>query len=166
MISEIQFKQTEILSKSEEDENKRLFIEAILSLLTIGVMSLNQKFDIILDDCGHRLIDQILCFSENFKNLKKSDSAKKEIDWIVELISQIRTVRTSVRIPAKAILNLSFKDLKKDKENVLSKYSSFLERLLDDLGSIKKFSKSLSLFIELDIVFQFVKVPPNHLLFT
>ena len=32
---------------------------------------LNQKFDIILDDCGHRLIDQILCFSENFKNLKK-----------------------------------------------------------------------------------------------
>ncbi|MDC0057127.1 ATP-binding protein [Alphaproteobacteria bacterium] len=48
MISEIQLKQTEILSKSEEDENKRLFIEAILSLLTIGVISLNQKFDINL----------------------------------------------------------------------------------------------------------------------
>lgn len=32
---------------------------------------LNQKFDIIIDDCGHRLIDQILSFSENFKNLKK-----------------------------------------------------------------------------------------------
>ena len=65
----------------------------------------------------------------DFKNLKKSDDAKKEIDWIVELISQIRTVRTSVRIPAKAILNLSFKDLKKDKENVLNKHSSFLQRL-------------------------------------
>ena len=65
----------------------------------------------------------------DFKNLKKSDDAKKEIDWIVELISQIRTVRTSVRIPAKAILNLSFKDLKKDKENILNKYSSFLGRL-------------------------------------
>ena len=37
----------------------------------------------------------------DFKNLKKSDDAKKEIDWIVELISQIRTVRTSVRMPAK-----------------------------------------------------------------
>jgi len=48
MISEIQFKQTEILSKSEEDENKRIFIEAILSLLTIGVISLNQNFDINL----------------------------------------------------------------------------------------------------------------------
>ena len=32
---------------------------------------LNQKFDIIFDDGGHQLIDQILCFSENFKNLKK-----------------------------------------------------------------------------------------------
>ena len=32
---------------------------------------LNQKFDIIIDDCSHRLIDQILCFAENFKNLKK-----------------------------------------------------------------------------------------------
>ena len=65
----------------------------------------------------------------DFKNIKKSDEAKKEIDWIVELISQIRTVRTSVRIPAKAILNLSFKDLKKDKENILNKYCSFLQRL-------------------------------------
>ena len=32
---------------------------------------LNQKFDLIVDDCSHKLIDQILCFSENFKNLKK-----------------------------------------------------------------------------------------------
>jgi len=48
MIDEIKFKQTEILSKSEEDENKRLFIEAILSLLTIGVVSLNNNFDINL----------------------------------------------------------------------------------------------------------------------
>ena len=32
---------------------------------------LNQKFDVIIEDCSHRLIDQILCFAENFKNLKK-----------------------------------------------------------------------------------------------
>ncbi len=31
---------------------------------------LDQKFDIIIEDCSHRLADQILCFSENFKNLK------------------------------------------------------------------------------------------------
>ena len=32
---------------------------------------LNQKFDLIVEDCSHRLIDQIICFAENFKNLKK-----------------------------------------------------------------------------------------------
>ena len=48
MISEIKLKQNEILSKSEEDETKRLFIEAILSLLTIGVISLSDKFMINL----------------------------------------------------------------------------------------------------------------------
>lgn len=32
---------------------------------------LNQKFDLIIEDCSHKLIDQILCFSENFKNLKE-----------------------------------------------------------------------------------------------
>ena len=31
---------------------------------------LNQKFDLIVEDCSHKLIDQIFCFSENFKNLK------------------------------------------------------------------------------------------------
>lgn len=31
---------------------------------------LNQKFDLIVEDCSHKLIDQILCFAENFKNLK------------------------------------------------------------------------------------------------
>ena len=34
--------------KSNEDEEKRIFIEAILSLLTIGVLSLDKEFNIIL----------------------------------------------------------------------------------------------------------------------
>ena len=48
MINEIQLKQNQILSKSEEDETKRIFIEAILSLLTIGVISLDDNFNINL----------------------------------------------------------------------------------------------------------------------
>jgi len=48
MVEEIKTKQNEILSKSEEDEEKRLFIEAILSLLTIGVISLDDNFNINL----------------------------------------------------------------------------------------------------------------------
>ena len=48
MISEIENKQNELISKSNEDEEKRIFIEAILSLLTIGVISLDKNFNIIL----------------------------------------------------------------------------------------------------------------------
>ena len=32
---------------------------------------LNKKFDLIIEDCSHLLIDQIICFAENFKNLKE-----------------------------------------------------------------------------------------------
>ena len=32
---------------------------------------LNKKFDLIIEDCSHLLIDQIICFVENFKNLKE-----------------------------------------------------------------------------------------------
>ena len=46
MISEIENKQNELISKSQEDEEKRIFIEAILSLLTIGVISLDKNFNI------------------------------------------------------------------------------------------------------------------------
>ena len=48
MISEIENKQNQLISKSLEDEEKRLFIEAILSLLTISVISLDKDFKIIL----------------------------------------------------------------------------------------------------------------------
>tara|TARA_Y100000590_G_scaffold470625_1_gene667062 strand:- start:4301 stop:6334 length:2034 start_codon:yes stop_codon:yes gene_type:complete len=48
MILEIENKQNQLLLKSVEDEEKRLFIEAILSLLTIGVISLDKDFNVLL----------------------------------------------------------------------------------------------------------------------
>ena len=47
MIVEIENKQNQLIAKSNQDEEKRLFIEAILSLLTIGVVSLDKDFNII-----------------------------------------------------------------------------------------------------------------------
>ena len=48
MIFEIENKQNQLIAKSFEDEEKRLFIEAILSLLTIGVISLDKESNVIL----------------------------------------------------------------------------------------------------------------------
>ena len=44
--------------------------------------------------------------------------------------------------------------------------NSFLERLRLEFLSERSISSSSSFFIEIEIVFQLVKVPPNHLLFT
>ena len=62
MIFEIENKQNQLISKSFEDEEKRLFIEAILSLLTIGVISLDKEFNVILANKTTSTI---------FKNTKK-----------------------------------------------------------------------------------------------
>ena len=70
MISEIENKQNQLISKSLEDEEKRLFIEAILSLLTIGVISLDKELNVILANKTASTI---------FKNTKK---IKEKINFI------------------------------------------------------------------------------------
>ena len=64
MISEIENKQNELITKSNEDEEKRIFIEAILSLLTIGVLSLDKKFNIILHNIT---VNKLFKNTKNFK---------------------------------------------------------------------------------------------------
>ena len=87
MITEIENKQNELITKSNEDEEKRIFIEAILSLLTIGVLSLDKNFNIILHNkTVTKLFKKTRKFDENknfliifpewkeiFDNFKKSN---------------------------------------------------------------------------------------------
>jgi len=65
MISEIENKQNELIKKSNEDEEKRIFIEAILSLLTIGVLSLDKNFNIIL---FNKTVLKLFNKTKNFSN--------------------------------------------------------------------------------------------------
>ncbi|MFL2519835.1 MAG: sensor histidine kinase [Alphaproteobacteria bacterium] len=67
MISEIENKQNELIKKSNDDEEKRIFIEAILSLLTIGVLSLDKNFNIIL---FNKTVLNLFKKTKNFSNNK------------------------------------------------------------------------------------------------
>ena len=93
---------------------------------------LNQKFDIILDDGGHRLIDQILCFSENFKNLKKGGI------YIVEDLNfpELHTMYN----PTNEVVNLKT-ILKKISlgEEISTKFmqKNEIENIKDDIENIK-----------------------------
>ena len=93
---------------------------------------LKQKFDIIMDDCGHRLIDQILCFSENFKNLKKGGI------YIVEDLNfpELHTMYN----PTNEVVNLKT-ILKKISlgEEIFTKFmqKNEIENIKDDIENIK-----------------------------
>ena len=93
---------------------------------------LKKKFDLIIEDCSHRLIDQILCFSHNFKNLKKGGT------YIVEDLNfpEIHEMYN----PTKENLDLK-KILKKiDKnENFVSKFlnNEELNYIKNNIESIK-----------------------------
>ncbi len=71
MITEIENKQNELISKSNQNEEKRIFIEAILSLLTIGVISLDKNYKIILHNTtANKLFRNTKIFQINQNFLK------------------------------------------------------------------------------------------------
>ena len=95
---------------------------------------LNQKFDLIIEDSSHKLIDQILCFVENFKNLKSGGI------YVVEDLNfpDIHEIYN----PTKEGINL---------KNILSKIASgeeviskFIEK--EDMDYIKENVQSINIY--------------------
>ena len=95
---------------------------------------LNQKFDIIFEDCSHKLIDQIICFAENFKNLKKGGF------YVVEDLN-FPEVHEKYN-PTKELLNL--KDILKKinlKEEIVTQFmnQSEINYIKDNVETVKFF---------------------------
>ena len=89
MIGEIENKQNQLISKSNEDEEKRLFIEAILSLLTIGVISLDNNFNIIFYNQTTNTL---------FKGTKKLENNKSFLFYFSEWSKIFNNFKTSKKI--------------------------------------------------------------------
>ena len=89
MIGEIENKQNQLISKSNEDEEKRLFIEAILSLLTIGVISLDENFNIIFYNQTTNTL---------FKGTKKLENNKSFLFYFSEWSKIFNNFKTSKKI--------------------------------------------------------------------
>ncbi len=89
MIVEIENKQNQILAKSLDNEEKRLFIEAILSLLTISVISLDKEMNIILLNKTSNLL---------FKNTKLIEKNKNFLDIFPEWLEIFNNFKKSNKI--------------------------------------------------------------------
>tara|TARA_B100000029_G_scaffold466211_1_gene501525 strand:+ start:2762 stop:4903 length:2142 start_codon:yes stop_codon:yes gene_type:complete len=132
MIDEIKNKQNELLYKSEADETKRIFIEAVLSLLTIGVISLDKDFNInlfnqstlkILNKKSNQIQNKnfLVAFPEWAQIFKNFQNSKRIIEnFQIEVIIDDNTRNLNLRI------------IKEVKENVLSGYVV----TIDDMTSL------------------------------
>lgn len=132
MINEIQLKQNEILNKSEEDESKRIFIEAILSMLTIGVISLDKNFNINLFNKSSLKI-----LGKKPKDLEKKNFLNVFSEWskIFDNFSNskrpIENFQTEILINDNT-RNLNLRIIKETKENSISGYVV----TIDDMTSL------------------------------
>ena len=95
MISEIESKQNQLIAKSNEDEEKRIFIEAILSLLTIGVLSLDKNFNIIL-------------LNKTVTNLFKNSKDFKINDNFLNIFPEWKKIFDDFKISKKLLLNFQY----------------------------------------------------------
>ena len=132
MINEIQSKHNQILSKSEEDETKRIFIEAILSLLTIGVISLDDNFNINLYNKSSLKI-----LGKKPEDLEKKNFLNVFPEWskIVDNFKKskrfIENFQIEIMINENA-RNLNLRIIKEIKENSISGYVV----TIDDMTSL------------------------------
>ncbi len=95
MISEIENKQNQLIAKSNEDEEKRIFIEAILSLLTIGVLSLDKNFNIVLHN---KTVTNL------FKNTKKFIVGEN----FLSLFPEWEKIFNNFKLSKKILLNFQY----------------------------------------------------------
>ena len=92
---------------------------------------LNQKFDLIIEDCSHKLIDQILCFAENFKNLKmggtyvvedlnfpESHKMYNPTNENVDLKTILEKLKSHEEVKTKHINDLDFEYIKNNIETI------------------------------------------------
>ena len=132
MINEIQLKQNQILNKSEEDETKRIFIEAILSLLTIGVISLDDNFNVnFFNKSSLRILGKISedLEKKNFLNIFPEWS--KIVDNFKKSKRLIENFQIEIMINDNA-RNLNLRIIKEIKENSISGYVV----TIDDMTSL------------------------------
>ncbi len=95
MITEIENKQNELISKSNEDEEKRIFIEAILSLLTIGVLSLDKDFKVILHN-------------KTVSNLFKNTKVFNINDNFLNIFPEWEKIFNNFKVSKKILLNFQY----------------------------------------------------------
>tara|TARA_B100001996_G_scaffold26319_1_gene20315 strand:- start:70 stop:915 length:846 start_codon:yes stop_codon:yes gene_type:complete len=96
---------------------------------------LSKKFDLIIEDCSHLLVDQIICFVENFKNLKENGIYVVEDLNFPEIHEKYNPTAESINL--KVIFNKIINKEKIDTHLINEKQLTYLENNIETIKIFK-----------------------------
>ena len=86
-------------------------------------------------------------------NLSFKTSYKK-IDWLIQLVTNIRSTKVDLEVPPGSFIDISIEDLKKDKKDIINDNSSVFTRLgrISNVYHSKKDKKGINIIVGIDTV--------------
>jgi valyl-tRNA synthetase len=122
-------------AKSETQAMAAWALDEILKLLHPFMPFVTEELWAVLGEAGPKR-ETLLCLAGWPEQAKKGDrKAAGEVNWVIDLISEIRSLRSEMNVPAGAMLPLTIAGAGKETKARSKRYESFLKRMAR-LGSI------------------------------
>jgi valyl-tRNA synthetase len=116
-------------AKAETQAMAAWALDEILKLLHPFMPFITEELWAVLGDDGPKR-ETLLCVADWPKPAKKVDGkAVDEINWVIDLISEIRSLRSEMNVPAASTLPLTITGAEKETKARAKRYESFLKRM-------------------------------------
>ena len=116
-------------AKAETQAMAAWALDEILKLLHPFMPFITEELWAVLGEDGPKR-ETLLCLAEWPKAAKKVDSkAVDEVNWVIDLISEIRSLRSEMNVPPASTLPLTITGAEKETKARAKRYESFLQRM-------------------------------------
>ncbi|MFY9641856.1 MAG: valine--tRNA ligase, partial [Rhodomicrobium sp.] len=116
-------------AKAETQAMAAWALDEILKLLHPFMPFVTEELWAVLGEAGPER-ETLLCLSAWPKPAKKADrKAMDEVNWVIDLISEIRSLRSEMNVPAASTLPLTITGASKEGRARAKRYESFLKRM-------------------------------------
>ncbi len=116
-------------AKAETQAMAAWALDEILKLLHPFMPFVTEELWAVLGEAGPER-ETLLCLSAWPKPAKKADrKAVDEVNWVIDLISEIRSLRSEMNVPAASMLPLTITGAGKETKARAKRYESFLKRM-------------------------------------
>jgi valyl-tRNA synthetase len=116
-------------AKAETQAMAAWALDEILKLLHPFMPFVTEELWAVLGEAGPKR-ETLLCLADWPEQAKKGDrKAAEEVNWVIDLISEIRSLRSEMNVPAGATLPLTIAGAGKETKARSKRYESFLKRI-------------------------------------